>query len=63
MMQSISHWGQFEMQAAGTENFREVWVQNPLFVNAQWNGTFDFSEVISPLSYDARYLHESNRTA
>lgn len=23
MMQSISHWGQFEMQAAGTENFRE----------------------------------------
>lgn len=23
MMQSISHWGQFEMQAAGTENFRD----------------------------------------
>lgn len=62
MMQSISHWGQFEMQAAGTANFKETLTLEDILAGMTVANIHP-EILISPLSYDAGYLHESNRTA
>lgn len=66
-MQSISHWGQFEIPAAGTDNFKEALDPSDIAWSEFSPAPYDsfahhkswYEEAFGPVPapYDSKYLH------